>query len=354
MHLKTVPFKHLRFRLSTSNNRTINLMKLTFSQTGDPLDVLQLEPSEAPIPKGHEVVVRMLFAPINPADLNFIEGTYGKRPTLPAVPGIEGCGRVESVGDAVESLAVGDLVIPLRAIGLWTQHFVAAESHFAKLPVDMDPLQAAMLRVNPATAWQLLHEYRDLEKGSLVAQNAANSGVGRAVIQIAKSLGLRTINFVRRSELIDELKALGADFVFLDDEAGFAQAKEVTAKSEITLALNAVGGDSALRLMDLLSPEGAHVTYGAMSRRSLKIPNGMLIFKDLEIRGYWLSRRMEKASHAEIHDVLKPLAAMMNSGELKLPIERIYPMDQFREALSAAKSGGRAGKIMLDLGAPLS
>ena len=327
-------------------------MKLTFSQTGDPLEVLHLEPSEAPAPQGHEVVVRMLFAPINPADLNFIEGTYGKKPALPAVPGIEGCGRVEAVGDAVESLAVGDLVIPLRAVGLWSHHFIAAEHNFAKLPPDMDPLQAAVLRVNPATAWQLLHEFRDLEKGSFVAQNAANSGVGRAVIQIAKRLGIRSLNFVRRPELIDELKALGADFVFLDDENGIAHAKEAVGKSEITLALNAVGGDSALRLMDLLSPEGAHVTYGAMSRRSLKIPNGMLIFKDLEIRGYWLSRRMEKASHSEIHDVLRPLAAMMIKGELKLPVEQVYPMDQFREALTAAKTGGRSGKIVLDLGAP--
>jgi mitochondrial enoyl-[acyl-carrier protein] reductase / trans-2-enoyl-CoA reductase len=328
-------------------------MKLTFSETGDPAQVLHLEPSEAPIPAGHEVTVRMLYAPINPADLNYIEGVYGKTPALPALPGIEGCGRVEAIGPRVESLAVGDLVIPLRAIGLWAHHYSGLEQDFAKLPAGMDPLQACMLRVNPATAWQLLHDFRELEAGAFVAQNAANSGVGRALIQIAKHLGLKTINFVRRPELIEELKALGADHVFLDDENGLAQAHEALGKTPLTLALNAVGGDSALRLMQLLSPVGAHITYGAMSRRSLKVPNSFLIFKDLEIRGYWLSHRMEKASHGEIHDVLKPLADMMTKGTLKLPIAQIFPLDQFREAILAAQAGGRSGKIVLDLSAKI-
>lgn len=324
-------------------------MKLTFSQTGDPSEVLHLEPSEVPTPRGHEVVVRMLFAPIHPADLNFIEGVYGKKPVLPAVPGIEGCGRVEVIGDAVESLAVGDLVIPLRSIGLWTHHYLAAESAFAKLPPDLDPLQAAMLRVNPATAWQMLHDFRDLDEGAFLAQNAANSSVGRSVIQIARHLGLRTINFVRRAELIQELKNLGADHVFTDDDAGLEQAQATLGSEPLTLALNAVGGDSALRLMELLSPGGAHITYGAMSRRAVKIPNRLLIFKNLEVRGYWLSRRMEHASHAEIHDVLRPLADMMAKGSLRLPVERVYPMGEFHEALAAAKAGARAGKIVLDL-----
>ncbi|CAN5738009.1 zinc-dependent alcohol dehydrogenase family protein [soil metagenome] len=322
-------------------------MRLCFHQCGRPQEVLSLEPYEAPEPHRHEVVVQMLYAPINPADLNFIEGTYGKLPHHPAVPGNEGCGKVIGIGEEVTSLAVGDLVIPLYPLGVWSQHLVAAENKFAKLPTDLDPVQASMLRVNPTTAWQLLQEFRDLQPGDIIAQNAANSGVGQAIIQIARHLDIKTINFVRRKELFTELTALGADLVFLDDAEGHAEAKKFVDSQKLTLALNAVGGDSALRLMDLLSPDGALVTYGAMSRRSLKVPNKHLIFKNLEIRGYWLSKWAETASHLEMQEVLRPLATMMLKGQLKLPVDQIVPMTHYREAISLAQGQGRNGKIII-------
>jgi trans-2-enoyl-CoA reductase len=341
---------HKRFSLAVSATlRFLPPMRLCFHQTGDPLHVLKLEPFEPASPIGHEVVVRMLYSPVNPADLNFIEGVYGKLPTFPAVPGIEGSGVVEAVGPKVESLAVGDHVIPLRMMGCWTQHLIAAENQFAKLPEGLDPVQASMLRVNPATAWQMLHEFRELEKGAFLAQNAANSGVGRAVIQIAKHLGLRTINLVRRDELREELTALGADHVLLDTEGAAGTARALIHDAPVMLALNAVGGESALHLMDLLSPNGALVTYGAMSRRSLKVPNKHLIFKGLTLHGYWLSRWMDHATHHEIHNVLRPLADMMLDGKLTLPVARIVPLTEFPDALTAARREGRSGKIILKL-----
>ena len=324
-------------------------MRLCFHETGKPAEVLRLEEYAAPEPQGHEVRVRMLYAPINPADLNYIEGTYGRQPTFPAVPGNEGCGRVETVGEAVESLAVGDLVIPLQPLGCWSQLLVAGENRFAKLPTDLDPLQASMLRINPTTAWQLLHEFREVKAGEFVAQNAANSGVGVAVIQLARHLGIKTLNFVRRPELIPELMALGADAVLLDNEEGATEGKYRLGDQPLALALNAVGGDSALRLMDLLAHSGALVTFGAMSRRSLKVPNKHLIFKDLELRGYWLSRWFDSATHHDIHKVLAPLAQLMQAGILKLPVQKIYPVREYREALTLSAEGGRSGKIVLEM-----
>jgi trans-2-enoyl-CoA reductase len=324
-------------------------MRLTFHHAGHPAEVLQLEPCPVPVPQRHEVLVRMLYAPINPADLNYIEGTYGRKAQLPAVPGNEGCGRVEAVGDEVESLGKGDLVIPLHPIGTWSQHVMATENQFAKLPSDLDPVQACMLRVNPATAWHMLHDFRELKHGAFVIQNAANSGVGRAVIQIANHMGLRTLNFVRRKELIPELAALGGDAVFIDDDEGLETARRTFKGQTLELALNAVGGDSALRQMELLSPGGAQVTYGAMSRRSLKVPNKYLIFKDLEIRGCWITRWIDTASHKQIHDMLQPLADLMRQGGLKVPVQKVYPVADFKAAMAAAAGEARDGKIVLAL-----
>ena len=82
----------------------------------------------------------------------------------------------------------------------------------------IEPVHAAMLKINPMTAWRLLHDYVDLARGDWLIQNAANSAAGRAVIQIARELGYKTVNVVRRSELIDELRAEGGDVVLVDSE----------------------------------------------------------------------------------------------------------------------------------------
>jgi len=322
---------------------------LQFTQTGKPQEVLEQSHRELPPVGPREVRVAMRYAPINPADLNFIEGNYGRPSNPPAVPGHEGSGEVIEVGAEVESLAVGDFVIPLHAGGIWAQHLTAPEGYFAKLPERIDLVQASMLRINPVTAWRFLEDYLTLESGEWIVQNAGNSGVGRALIQIAKTRGLRTLSFVRRAELIDELKDLGADEVVVDDDAGLETAREIVRQSPPRLAANAVGGDSALRLMELLATHGTLVTYGAMSRRSLKVPNKFLIFKDLTLRGLWVTKWLERATHAEISEVLRPLASMIVEGTLTTAIDAVIPLRDFRQAVERAQQGGRSGKVILDL-----
>jgi len=316
---------------------------------GNPAEVLELSERSLPPLTGHEVRVQMRYAPVNPADLNYIEGTYGRAAHPPAVPGHEGCGEVIAVGPLVVSLEKGDVVMPLLGTGCWAQHMTAAEHHFAKLPPGIDPVQAAMLRINPVTAWHLLKHCTDLLPGDWVVQNAANSGVGRALIQVARHLGIRTLNLVRRQELVAELQELGADAVVLDDDAGLAVAKAHLEGQPLRLATNAVGGDSAIRLMELLSPEGTLVTYGAMSRRSLKVPNKFLIFKNLTLRGLWITRWLEQAGTAELFEVLDPLAKLMLHGDLRLAVDEVIPMQDHRRAMHRAQEAGRAGKVILDL-----
>ncbi|MBL9178817.1 MAG: 2-enoyl thioester reductase domain-containing protein [Verrucomicrobiaceae bacterium] len=322
---------------------------LQFDRAGSPAEVLQLRERPLTQPQGHEVRVRMRYAPVNPADLNFIEGTYGRAAHPPCIPGHEGCGEVEEVGGAVTSLVKGDVVIPLLGTGCWTQHLTAPEHHFAKLPPQIDAVQASMLRINPVTAWALLKHYATLEKGAWVAQNAANSGVGRALIQLAHHFGLRTLNFVRRADLFDELKALDADAVILDNDDGVAEAKKITGHEPVRLAANAVGGDSAIHLMDVLSSEGIMVTYGAMSRRSLKVPNKFLIFKNLQLRGLWITKWLEQATPAELQKVLDPLTALIEKGGLVTAIDQIVPLADFKEAILRAQQDSRHGKVILDL-----
>ncbi|MDQ3623878.1 MAG: zinc-binding dehydrogenase, partial [Verrucomicrobiota bacterium] len=173
------------------------------------------------------------------------------------------------------------------------------------------------------------------------------SGVGRAVSQLGREFGWRTANVVRRPELIEELRAVGAGAVLLDDESLPEQLAAVTGGAPIPLALNAVGGDSALRLANALSPGGALITYGAMSRQSLRVPNGLLIFKDLRWRGFWITAWYDHAGPETLEAMFAELFALAQRGVLHTPVERIFPIEQAAEALARAQEGGRSGKILL-------
>jgi len=204
------------------------------------------------------------------------------------------------------------------------------------------------LKINPMTAWRLLHDYVDLKKGDWLIQNAANSAAGRAVIQIARELGYRTVNVVRRAELIDELRAEGGDIVLVDSENLRHEVKDATGGALIRLGLNAVGGDSALRLANCLAPETTLVTYGAMSLQPLKIPNGLLIFKDLRFRGIWINKWYDNATKQERMEAFQPLFEMAKRGLLKTKVEESYPLSDIKAAVTHAAQGKRSGKIIFE------
>lgn len=325
---------------------TIRGKQLIFRQTGKPNQVLELE-TDILISQnlgGGEVLVRIAAAPLNPADLNTVEGTYGVKLELPATPGIEGFGVVESSNSP--DFERDDEVIFLRRSATWASHTIVSGDSLFKLPKGMDPLQAAMLKVNPATAWQLLHSAGKPEQNAWIVQNVGNSAVGRCVIQLASELGIRTISFVRREELFEELKALGADHVLLDNDDGVAAAKEAMGGSNAALAFNAVGGDSALRLMKLLREGGSHITYGAMGRKPVTVPNGLLIFRDIQVRGLWVTRWIENAPEDEVRQVYENLAARVAAGKLVQLVDSTFPLEKFQDALARLDAPERSGKVL--------
>ncbi|HEY5742256.1 MAG TPA: 2-enoyl thioester reductase domain-containing protein [Terrimicrobiaceae bacterium] len=315
---------------------------------GRPEEVLKVEEFPRPRAGKGELLLEMLTAPINPADLNVIEGKYGELPGLPAIIGNEGAGRVAALGSQVNGFAVGDLVLPMCR-GTWTQFMLAEAAKAVKLPHEMNAFQAGMLSVNPASAWGMLSSFVRLEEGAWIAQNAANSAVGRSVIQIARSRGWRTLNVVRRSELIEELKSLGADAVCLEEDDLRKVSEELCGGARPLLALNAVGGASALNLANALGDKGTLVTYGAMGRQPLKIPNGLLIFRNLEFKGFWVSRWLRGLPASQAGEMWAALAALSLEGKLRMPVHRIFPLEELLAAVKEASQEKRTGKVLLDL-----
>jgi len=325
-----------------------NINAAVYERHGNPPDVLRVESQPWPAPAPDEVVVKMRAAPINPADLNQIEGKYPVRPELPAIPGFEGAGVVVEIGADVKSVMNGALVIVPHNIGTWRDAIAVKADELVIIPAGIEPVDAAMLKINPMTAWRLLHDYVDLKKGDWLIQNAANSAAGRAVIQIARELSYKTVNVVRREELIDELRSEGGDVVLVDGENLRNQAKNATGGASIRLALNSVGGDSALRLANCLAPASTMVTFGAMSLQPLKIPNGLLIFKDLRFRGIWINKWYDNATKEQRMETFRSLFDMAKRGLLKAKVEKAYPLAEARAAVARAAQGKRSGKIIFE------
>ena len=315
---------------------------------GNPADVLQVETRPWPTPAAGEAVVKMSAAPINPADLNQIEGKYPVRPQLPATPGFEGAGIVLESGAGVNGLTSGVLVIVPHNVGTWRDAIAVKAEDLVIVPDGIEPVQAAMLKINPLTAWRLLHDYVDLQKGDWLIQNASNSAAGRDVIQIAHELGYKTVNVVRRAEVVDELRAERGDIVLVDGDNLREEVKSATGGASIRLGLNSVGGDSALRLANCLAPGGTLVSFGAMSLQPLKIPTGLLIFKDLRFRGIWINKWYDNATPSERIETFRPLFDMAKRGLLKTKVEKIYPLSEVKAAVAHAAQGKRNGKIVFE------
>lgn len=311
---------------------------------GVPQEVARCEATELPPPAPGEVRVRVLYAPINPADVNVLQGTYPRRPVLPGTPGVEGVGELES----------GERVLLPGGWGSWREEGNVAASALIPLPAGLDAQQAAMLRINPPTALRMLRDFVSLQSGEWIVQNAANSGVGRCVIQLSRHFGWRTLNIVRRPDLAAELTALGADIVLVESPDLAAQIATATNNAPIRLALNAVGGESALALANVLADSGVLVTYGAMARQPMRVPNGLLIFRDIAWRGFWITRWFDRATPAETAAMFAELGALLAAGALHVPIEAVYPLDEIATALAHAQRPQRGGKVLLQCAATAS
>ena len=219
---------------------------LQLSRFGAPTEVVELVEVDPTDPGAGQLVVSIEAAPINPSDLNLIRGVYGVRPDLPAALGAEGVGRVIAVGDGVDRSRVGTrvLIIPTLQQATWRGQTVVDEGSAVAVGLDGDPLQLAMLGVNPATAYCLLHGYVELAAGAWVAQTGASSATAGYVLALAKHAGLRTLNVVRRAESVAPLRAAGADVVLVEGP-------------DLTERAAAAVGDASLELINRRRRRGA-------------------------------------------------------------------------------------------------
>jgi NADPH:quinone reductase-like Zn-dependent oxidoreductase len=310
---------------------------------GQPREVLRLvDVPEPPGPAAGEVLVGVEYAPINMNDLYLIQGVFPVRPSLPSVVGNEGVGRILAIGDGVEHLKVGDRVlIPLYAFS-WRERLVVPATGLFSLP-EADPRQLAMLGINPPTASLLLDEASDLKPGEWVVQNAANSGVGRSIIAIGRARGLKTINLVRRPELIPELQAIGGDLVIVDEDGAVEKIRAAIGNGRVPLAIDGVAGKTSATIAGVLSEFGTLVVYAFMGGGPVMINPLDLIAKRIVVKGFFLNH---PDIGPKIPSALRESVPLVASGAIHVPVAATYPLTALREAVLHAQRGG---KVLLNV-----
>ncbi|MDH3687986.1 MAG: zinc-dependent alcohol dehydrogenase family protein [Gammaproteobacteria bacterium] len=319
---------------------------IEFTRYGIPHEVCAcVEVPDPGAPSPGEIVVTVLASAINPADLLIIEGRYPGPTELPARQGIEGAGRVEAVRQGVVGLNVGDHVIILERAN-WAERVRVASDRVIKIPRQVDILQAAMMKANPPTALLMLRDYVDLKPGDWVVQNAANSAVGYHVIRLAKSSGVRTINVVRRESLVEPLKSIGADLVLVDGNDLGRRVRAEIGEDNVPVAFDAAGGPACLHLADCLSDGGILVNYGFLSGKPCMITPHHAIVHGIELKGFWLVKRLFQRSRDKIEEVYREVAQLINAGTINAPIEATYRLENAKDALAHAEREGRNGKIL--------
>lgn len=316
-----------------------------FGRPETAIDVVeQPDPGE---PGPDEVVVDTEFFPINPADVLNLEGKYGATPPkLPMIPGAEGVGRIAKVGSNVRHVKAGDRVL-LPGPGCWRERIKAPAKVVFALPEGVDPKQLAMLRVNPPTAYLMLHQFVAPKPGQWVIQNAANSGVGHCLIRLARLAGVKTINVVRREELVAPLRAFGGDVVLTDGPDLDIRVRAAIGEATLPLAIDAVGGSATQRLARCVSDGGTVVNYGVLSGEPCMVDGRETVFRDVRLHGFWLRKWFADTPPAQIAALYGELAAKVADGTLAVEVEAVYPILRIKEAVAHAARGGRSGKILV-------
>jgi NADPH:quinone reductase-like Zn-dependent oxidoreductase len=319
------------------------------SAYGDPAAVLRIVDLPAEQPGPDEVVVRMEAAAMHIADLKTITGAPYFRLPLPRTPGFEGIGHVLRKGANVTQFAIGDRVFPALGGGTFREEVRCAAAACVPAPAG-DAAQLSLATVNGATAEVLLEDYADLQPGDWLIQNAANSNCGRYLIRLAGLKGVRTVNVVRRPEMVGELRALGGDVVLLDGPGLAERVLAATGGVRPKVGIDCVSGPATQRVAECLAPDSWLVSLGSMSNQPCELDFYFMFASGVRLQALSFARQFRNRTPQQVRELYLKLAQLISEGVLEAKIAGRYRLDDVLAACDRAGRTGaeRDGKVVID------
>jgi NADPH:quinone reductase-like Zn-dependent oxidoreductase len=328
------------------NSKEFLMRQLQLMAFGEPSDVILLNTLAEPALGPEDVLVSMEAAPLNPSDFLLVRGIYGVRPPLPFSLGAEGVGHVTKTGSKVNTALLGKrvMIVPNYEQGTWSDEVVVPVRNTIPVADDADPLQLAMIGINPATAYLLLHRYISLMPGDWIGQTAANSAIGQYTIALAKLAGVKTLNVVRRPDAAEKVRQFGGDRVVLQGDNLRHDIDKALGGKKLSLVLDSLGGSPVGELARSLKPGGSIAVYAF--KLGLPVLSPEFLYNNLNLHGFWIGNWMRNAPSTEIQELYQKLADLVADGSLSAAVEQVYPLDQFKQAINRSLKSSRYGKIL--------
>ncbi|HEX6740328.1 MAG TPA: quinone oxidoreductase [Sphingomicrobium sp.] len=312
--------------------------------TGGP-EVLKWEAVEVGDPGPGEVKLRQEAAGLNFIDVYHRTGLYPQ--ALPFIPGVEGAGVVEAIGDGVMGLRPGDRVAYAGPIGGYAEERLIAADRLVALPHSISTEQAAAMMLQGMTAHMLLRSVHRVEPGETILIHAAAGGVGLIVCQWAKALGATVIGTVGSDEKAELARAHGCDHPIVYTRQDFvAEVERITGGAKLPVVYDSIGRDTFAQSLDCLSPRGLMVTFGNASGPVDPVSPGILAQKG----SLFLTRPTlfsYVAARAELESAARELFDVVASGRVKIEVKQRFALKDAAEAHRALEARKTSGSTVL-------
>ena len=312
-------------------------------------DALEIQSVPVPELKPGHVLIRVRAAGVNRPDLLQRAGRYPPPPGASEILGLEVAGEIAGVGEGVARWHEGDRVTALLAGGGYAEYALVDARHALPVPAGIDFVQAAALPETIFTVWTNVFEDGRLQRGETLLVHGANSGIGVTAVQMAKAAGARAIATARGADKAAKAREIGADLV-VDATAG-DWAAAIKAAGAVDVILDMVGAEYFSRNIDVLAPGGRMVVIAFLTGAVAELNLATLMMKRLTLTGSTLRSRdaAEKARLARaVEEHEWPWVA---SGEVRIPVDRVFPLEYAGEAHAFLEQGAQFGKVVLALDA---
>ncbi|MBB2147669.1 NADP-dependent oxidoreductase [Pedobacter gandavensis] len=301
---------------------------IEFNSYGDS-SVLQLKEIAIPVPKAHEVLIKVVAVTINPFDIKNRSGAMKAffPITFPHIPGTDASGMVEAVGSAVTRIKVGDLVFATASHGTYAEYVCINEATVSLIPDHLSMNEAAALAVPLNTAYSVLVETGHLQPGERVLIHGAAGGVGAIILQMAKALGAYVIATASGTGL-DLIKSLAADEVIDYKSQDFSKLVK-----DLDTVVDLVGGETQLKSYPLVKKGGRLL--------SIVMPTSDELAAKHQINAQFISSVGD-------HKKLDFGKRLVDSNKIKVQVAKVMKIEEAAAAQDLVSKGGLNGKIVLN------
>jgi NADPH:quinone reductase-like Zn-dependent oxidoreductase len=334
----------------------IDSMKaVIYERPGQPEEVLKVIDVPRKTPGPTEVVIRVLAAPIVPADLATIRGVYRTPQKTPTVPGYGCQGEVVEVGSAVTTFKIGDNVLSLPfkksgwTDGCWQEYLCLEETEFYSVPGHLHVHQTCDFYNTALTAWVMVVEKLNLGAGQTLLLTAAGSNVGRMILGLSKVRGFSVIAVVRRPEQMDEIKSLGAKEVICSTQDDITKKTlSLTGLKGVNAVIDAIGGDISTQCFKALADSGKMIVYGLLDlERNSSFDIRKMLFYNLQLSGFWLPGWWYESDTKTRTAAMNKTFDLIQKSALVPKVEKEYRFQDVVEAVRHAERPGNSGRVIL-------